>query len=58
MGYNSKDKKPFEELDLIPDAEIDVIEFLNKSENYSYKNIVQKTKAFLSERSYSLIVSA
>jgi O-acetyl-ADP-ribose deacetylase (regulator of RNase III) len=48
MGYSSKDKKPFEELDLIPDAEIDVIEFLNKSENFSYKNIVQKTKAFLS----------
>lgn len=48
MGYNSKDKKPFEELDLIPDAEIDVIEFLNKSENFLYKNIVQKTKAFLS----------
>lgn len=32
MGYNAKDKKPFEELGLIPDAEIEVNKFLNKSE--------------------------
>jgi O-acetyl-ADP-ribose deacetylase (regulator of RNase III) len=47
MGYSSKDKKPFEELGLIPDAEIDVNEFLNKSENATHKEIVDKTKAFL-----------
>lgn len=47
MGYSSKDKKPFEELSLIPDAESEVIEFLNKPENASYKNIVEKTKSFL-----------
>lgn len=48
MGYSSKDKKPFEELGLIPDAETDVNEFLNKSENSTYKHTVQKTKEFLS----------
>jgi uncharacterized protein YwgA len=47
MGYSSKDKKPFEELSLIPDAENDVNEFLNKSENENYKHIVEKTKLFL-----------
>jgi O-acetyl-ADP-ribose deacetylase (regulator of RNase III) len=48
MGYSSKDKKPFEELGLIPDAETEVIEFLEKPENSSHKNIVEKTKTFLS----------
>jgi len=48
MGYSSKDKKPFEELGLILDAEREVIEFLNKSENESYRSIVEKTKNFLS----------
>lgn len=52
MGYSSKDKKPFEELALIPDAEIEVNEFLDKKENAAYKIIVEKTKAFLS-RFYS-----
>lgn len=47
MGYSSKDKKPFEELGLVPDAENEVIEFLNKSENTQYKNTTQKTKEFL-----------
>lgn len=47
MGYSSKDKKPFEALGLIPDAEIDVIEFLDKLENENYKAIVEKTKSFL-----------
>ncbi len=47
MGYSSKDKKPFEELSLIPDAEIDVIEYLDKVENYKNKTIVEKTKNFL-----------
>lgn len=48
MGYSSKDKKPFEELGLIPDAETEVNEFLDKSENSHYKTTVEKTKNFLS----------
>jgi len=47
MGYSSKDKKPFEELGLITDAEAVVNEFLDKSENAHFKTIVEKTKAFL-----------
>jgi len=47
MGYSSKDKKPFEELGLIPDAEIEVNEFLNKSKNSIYMAIVTNTKNFL-----------
>ncbi|MDE3213964.1 MAG: hypothetical protein KGM98_12075 [Bacteroidota bacterium] len=47
MGYSSKDKKPFEELGLIQDAESDVNDFLNKPENAEYKSIVEKTKSFL-----------
>ncbi len=47
MGYSSKDKKPFEELGLIPDAEVDVKEFLDNPENKSYKHTVEKTKSFL-----------
>lgn len=46
-GYSAKDKKPFEELGLVPDAEADVDEFLNKPENEEYKSIVEKTKKFL-----------
>ncbi|GAB4331110.1 MAG: macro domain-containing protein [Flammeovirgaceae bacterium] len=48
MGYSSKDKKPFEELDLVPDAEVEVNQFLDNPENAEYKNIVEKTKLFLS----------
>jgi hypothetical protein len=47
MGYSSKDKKPFEELGLIPDAEADVNEFLNRTENQHYQSIANKTKKFL-----------
>jgi O-acetyl-ADP-ribose deacetylase (regulator of RNase III) len=47
MGYSSKDKKPFEELGLIPDAESEVNEFLDKAENSTYKSIVEKTKNLL-----------
>jgi O-acetyl-ADP-ribose deacetylase (regulator of RNase III) len=47
MCYSSKDKKPFEELGLIPDAEIEVNAFLDKPENSKYKSIVEKTKSFL-----------
>ncbi len=44
-GYSSKDKKPFEELELIPDYENEVIEYL-KTNNHI--EIVEKTKKFLS----------
>lgn len=47
MGYSSKDKKPFEELSLVPDAEYDVLTFLSRPENVRFEKIVQKTKAFL-----------
>lgn len=47
MGYSSKDKKPFEELGLIPDAESEVNEFLNKPENATHKSTAEKTKSFL-----------
>lgn len=47
MGYSSKDKKPFEEIALVHDAEKDVNDFLNKPENSQYKNIADRTKAFL-----------
>ncbi len=48
MGFSSKDKKPFEELGLIMDAEVEVNNYLAKEENSRYKSIVEKTKAFLS----------
>lgn len=47
MGYSSKDKKPFEELGIVPNAELDVNNFLDKPENIEYKAIVDKTKKFL-----------
>ncbi len=47
MGYSSKDKKPFEELGLITDAEPDVNAYLEKPEHKSLKETVEKTKAFL-----------
>lgn len=47
MGYSSKDKKPFEEISLVMDAETDVNDFINKSENIKYKQIVANTKKFL-----------
>lgn len=48
VGYSSKDKKPFEELGLIPDGETAVNEYLDKPENDAFKIIVTKTKNFLS----------
>lgn len=47
-GYSSKDKKPFDELGLMLDAEKEVNEYLDAKENSDYKEIVEKTKAFLS----------
>ena len=46
-GYSSKDKKPFEELGLMLDAEKEVDDYLDSSENAQNKTIVQKTKSFL-----------
>lgn len=47
-GYVSKDKKAFESLGLIMDAEQDVIAYLNKEENKAHKTVVEQTKQFLS----------
>jgi hypothetical protein len=47
-GYSSKNKKPFEILELVMDSEKEVNEFLNKKENYHCLEIVRKTKKFLS----------
>jgi len=47
MGYSAKDKKPFEELGLIPDAEKEVNDFLQLPENIQYKEVIEKTKKFL-----------
>lgn len=46
-GYSSKDKKPFEEIGLMMDAETDVLAYLNEPENGPYKTVVEKTKSFL-----------
>jgi len=47
-GYSAKDKKPFEELGLMFDAEKEVTAYLDIPENAACKEIVLKTKAFLS----------
>ena len=47
-GYSAKDKKAFEELGLLMDAEDDVANYLNARENSHYLEIVEKTKKFLS----------
>jgi O-acetyl-ADP-ribose deacetylase (regulator of RNase III)/uncharacterized glyoxalase superfamily protein PhnB len=47
MGFSAKDKKPFDELSLIPDAEIEVNAFLAKPENAKFKTIVEMTKKHL-----------
>jgi O-acetyl-ADP-ribose deacetylase (regulator of RNase III) len=47
MGYSAKDKKPFEELSLVADAEPEVLRYLKKIENSHYNLIVEKTKKFL-----------
>lgn len=46
-GYSSKDKKPFEELGLMMDAEDEVNNYLNGEENSNNKIIIDKTKTFL-----------
>lgn len=52
MGYSSKDKKPFEELQLIKDGEEEVDKFLSLPENSHYKEISENTKKLLN-RFYS-----
>lgn len=47
MGYSSKDKKPFEELGIIAEAESEVNSYLNLEENRKHKETVEKTKSFL-----------
>lgn len=47
MGYSSKDKKPFEELQMVVEAEKEVNQFLNLPENKEYKKIADNTKAML-----------
>ena len=47
-GYSSKDKKPFDELEIMLDAEKDVNEYLENTDNKKYNDIVKNTKAFLS----------
>ncbi len=49
MGYSSKDKKPFEELDLVQDGEDDVLNYLRLPENAAYYQTVQKTQNFLNK---------
>lgn len=46
--YSSKDKKPFEKLGIVMDAEPDVLNYLTKLEDPQYEEIIQKTKSFLS----------
>ncbi|MCC8409474.1 macro domain-containing protein [Mucilaginibacter sp. UR6-1] len=47
-GYSAMDKKPFEELGLMLEAEKDVLDYLAEQSNLIYLNIVNKTKSFLS----------
>lgn len=47
MGYSAKDKKPFDELSLVMDAENEVERYMNEAENQNYKMIAEKTKSFL-----------
>jgi O-acetyl-ADP-ribose deacetylase (regulator of RNase III) len=46
-GYSAMDKKPFEELGIMMDAEKEVTDYLNEPSNLSYLEIVNKTKQFL-----------
>lgn len=46
-GYSSKDKKPFEELNLMMDAESDVLSFLTQEKHRCELETVEKTKKFL-----------
>ena len=47
LGYSSKDKKPFEEIGLVMDAENEVLDYLKNLPNQEYLEIIEKTKSFL-----------
>jgi O-acetyl-ADP-ribose deacetylase (regulator of RNase III) len=47
-GYSAMDKKPFEPLGIMMDAEKDVMDYLNEGSNLAYLDIVNRTKDFLS----------
>lgn len=47
MGYSSKDKKPFEELGLVPDGEVEVNSYLSLPGNAHFSHHVNQTKKFL-----------
>ena len=47
-GYSTKDKKPFDELGLMLDAEKQVNDYLDNQENKQHKLTALRTKAFLS----------
>jgi len=47
-GYSAMDKKPFEELGIMMDAEEDILSYLKEEANLTYFDIVNKTKSFLS----------
>lgn len=46
-GYSSKDRKPFEELGILPEGEKDVEDFLLQPENKTLLSVASKTKEFL-----------
>ena len=47
-GYSAMDKRPFEELGIMMDAEKDIIDYLSQEDNAGYLNVVNETKQFLS----------
>lgn len=47
-GYSAMDKKPFEALGIMMDAEQDVMDYLGEQSNLLYLAIVNKTRDFLS----------
>lgn len=46
-GFSDKNRKPFEELGLLMDTEMDVLEYLSQPKNAVHKEVANKTKAFL-----------
>lgn len=47
-GYGTKDKSAFEEMELIMDAEPDVLQYLQSQDGGRWLTVVEKTKKFLS----------
>lgn len=46
-GFESKDKKPFDEIGMITDAEQTVLDYLQQPGHEKYRSIVDQTKQFL-----------